>query len=97
MFRDGMKMSGKEGQEELKEVAAELDNKGKEGEDKLMESGGVAGKETIGERVRRLVGRVLSPVWVEGFVLTFLAEWGDRSQIASRWSFLKWILVWTEF
>lgn len=26
---------------------------------------------------------VLSPIWVETFVLTFLAEWGDRSQIAT--------------
>jgi putative Ca2+/H+ antiporter (TMEM165/GDT1 family) len=25
----------------------------------------------------------LSPVFVEAFVLTFLAEWGDRSQIAT--------------
>ncbi len=26
---------------------------------------------------------LLSPVFVEAFVLTFLAEWGDRSQIAT--------------
>jgi Ca2+/H+ antiporter, TMEM165/GDT1 family len=32
---------------------------------------------------RNLLGLVLSEVWIEAFVLTFLAEWGDRSQIAT--------------
>ncbi len=33
--------------------------------------------------IRRIAQNVLSPVFVEAFVLTFLAEWGDRSQIAT--------------
>lgn len=28
----------------------------------------------------------LSPVWLETFTLTFLAEWGDRSQVRARMS-----------
>ncbi|KAF2766266.1 UPF0016-domain-containing protein [Teratosphaeria nubilosa] len=30
-----------------------------------------------------LVGLILSPAWVQTFVMTFLGEWGDRSQIAT--------------
>ncbi|KAK5109025.1 hypothetical protein LTR62_007573 [Meristemomyces frigidus] len=30
-----------------------------------------------------LVGLVLSPAWVQTFIMTFLGEWGDRSQIAT--------------
>lgn len=30
-----------------------------------------------------LCGLLLSPVWVQTFVMTFLGEWGDRSQIAT--------------
>lgn len=32
---------------------------------------------------RRELGRICTPVFLEAFVLTFLAEWGDRSQIAT--------------
>ncbi|KAM3446341.1 hypothetical protein MY3296_009762 [Beauveria thailandica] len=30
-----------------------------------------------------LCGLLISPVWVQTFVMTFLGEWGDRSQIAT--------------
>lgn len=30
-----------------------------------------------------LLGLVLSPAWVQTFIMTFLGEWGDRSQIAT--------------
>jgi Ca2+/H+ antiporter, TMEM165/GDT1 family len=29
------------------------------------------------------IGRILSPVLVEAFIMTFLGEWGDRSQITT--------------
>uniref|UniRef100_A0A7N0TZ16 GDT1 family protein n=1 Tax=Kalanchoe fedtschenkoi TaxID=63787 RepID=A0A7N0TZ16_KALFE len=32
---------------------------------------------------RRFLSRFLTPIFLESFVLTFLAEWGDRSQIAT--------------
>jgi putative Ca2+/H+ antiporter (TMEM165/GDT1 family) len=35
------------------------------------------------EGVGNLANLVLSPVWVQVFVMTFLGEWGDRSQIAT--------------
>lgn len=37
----------------------------------------------IGDQVRNLASFVLSPVWIQVFVMTFLGEWGDRSQIAT--------------
>ena len=33
--------------------------------------------------IQNLAGLVLSPAWVQTFVMTFLGEWGDRSQIAT--------------
>ncbi|GMP67970.1 hypothetical protein CsSME_00027753 [Camellia sinensis var. sinensis] len=33
--------------------------------------------------VRRLLSRFCTPIFLESFILTFLAEWGDRSQIAT--------------
>lgn len=33
--------------------------------------------------IRKMLGRFCTPVLIEAFVLTFLAEWGDRSQIAT--------------
>ncbi|KAL3689140.1 hypothetical protein R1sor_015449 [Riccia sorocarpa] len=32
---------------------------------------------------RRFFGRFCTPIFLEAFILTFLAEWGDRSQIAT--------------
>ncbi|KAL0382558.1 UNVERIFIED_CONTAM: GDT1-like protein 4 [Sesamum calycinum] len=37
------------------------------------------GKTTI----RRFFSRFCTPIYLESFILTFLAEWGDRSQIAT--------------
>ncbi|CAI0438879.1 unnamed protein product [Linum tenue] len=33
--------------------------------------------------VRRVFSRFCTPIFLEAFILTFLAEWGDRSQIAT--------------
>ena len=39
--------------------------------------------EQYAERFKNLMQLVASPVFVETFVMTFVAEWGDRSQIAT--------------
>lgn len=43
--------------------------------------GGLAGNVASG--VSNLASLLLSPAWVQTFVMTFLGEWGDRSQIAT--------------
>ena len=44
-----------------------------------LEGGAVQGK----SRTKVILDRIFTPIFVEAFVLTFLAEWGDRSQIAT--------------
>ncbi|XP_012940435.1 transmembrane protein 165 [Aplysia californica] len=82
MLREGWNMSEDEGQEEYEEVQADL----KRREDELekqstpvqdLESGVIR---TPGRRF--LVG-ILSTVFLQALTMTFLAEWGDRSQIAT--------------
>jgi putative Ca2+/H+ antiporter (TMEM165/GDT1 family) len=71
---EAYKMSGYEHLEELEEVTAEIGDSGK----KLEEgSQSQASKEYF-----HIPG--ISPIWIQTFVMTFLAEWGDRSQIASK-------------
>jgi putative Ca2+/H+ antiporter (TMEM165/GDT1 family) len=76
--------------EELEEVEEELERSG-------QEEGTPAGGLTDGTapagtprpapsftvQVRQFLRRFLSPVFIQGFTMTFLAEWGDRSQIAT--------------
>ena len=43
-------------------------------------------KQSISDRfsgLTNLLSLILSPAWVQTFVMTFLGEWGDRSQIAT--------------
>ncbi|KJX98980.1 hypothetical protein TI39_contig379g00002 [Zymoseptoria brevis] len=44
--------------------------------DRTKSRGGAAG-------LTNLLSLVLSPAWVQTFIMTFLGEWGDRSQIAT--------------
>lgn len=77
MLKEGWKMSATEGQEELEEVQEDLLKREKEesgGGD--VESGGVAGLR------RNLLGFV-PRIFLQAFTMTFLAEWGDRSQLAT--------------
>jgi putative Ca2+/H+ antiporter (TMEM165/GDT1 family) len=46
-----------------------------DGEDSKKDSGSTA--------ALRLLHMLFSPVLIKAFTLTFLAEWGDRSQIAT--------------
>ncbi|GAA5854170.1 hypothetical protein JCM8547_008253 [Rhodosporidiobolus lusitaniae] len=50
-------------------------------------SGGVQSKEnamySVKEGVKNLAQLLFSPIFIQAFILTFLAEWGDRSQITT--------------
>jgi len=81
--------------EELEEVESELDKKELEsnstsmlerGENGSNLSGGAEAADTqrkTQSRTSALVRRCFSPVFIQCFIMTFLAEWGDRSQIAT--------------
>lgn len=79
MLRDGWKMNPNEGQEELEEVQTELkrreDQEEKEETIDMIEQGQIENK----RRKRNAVLKVL----LQAATLTFLAEWGDRSQLAT--------------
>lgn len=70
---DSRKLTGYECLEEMEEVTAEIGEAGK----KLEEGNNSTGS----KRLFKIPG--ISPVWIQTFILTFLAEWGDRSQIAT--------------
>lgn len=64
--------------EELEEVEKEIQEK------EAKRTGAEAGRTKKSKNPLKVLSRaVLSPVFAETFVLTFLAEWGDRSQIAT--------------
>ncbi|CAK7215525.1 GCR1-dependent translation factor 1 [Sporothrix eucalyptigena] len=45
--------------------------------------GVVSSLKSLGGGLSNLASLLLSPAWVQTFVMTFLGEWGDRSQIAT--------------
>ncbi|CAI9171997.1 unnamed protein product [Rangifer tarandus platyrhynchus] len=84
MLREGLKMSPDEGQEELEEVQAELKKKDEEFQrTKLLNGPGdvETGASTTIPQKKWL--HFISPIFVQALTLTFLAEWGDRSQLTT--------------
>ncbi|KAM5282025.1 putative divalent cation/proton antiporter TMEM165 [Hipposideros larvatus] len=83
MLREGLKMSPDEGQEELEEVQAELKKKDEEFQrTKLLNGPDVeTGTSTTIPQKKWL--HFISPIFVQALTLTFLAEWGDRSQLTT--------------
>ncbi|NWW34285.1 TM165 protein, partial [Panurus biarmicus] len=83
MLREGLKMSPDEGQEELEEVQAEIKKKDEEVSNKivLITAGGRITACTAIPQKKWL--HFISPIFVQAFTLTFLAEWGDRSQLTT--------------
>ncbi|XP_051233329.1 transmembrane protein 165 [Dicentrarchus labrax] len=84
MLREGLRMSPDEGQEELEEVQAEIKKKDEE----LQRSKLVNGTPDVeaGSGTTAPQGKwhsIVSPIFIQAFTLTFLAEWGDRSQLTT--------------
>ncbi|XP_051169374.1 transmembrane protein 165 [Leptopilina boulardi] len=84
MLRDSYYMSPNEGQEELEEVQSDLRKREDEFE-KDAESTLVQDPETgiIKKTQKKNALMVLSRIFLQAFTLTFLAEWGDRSQLTT--------------
>jgi putative Ca2+/H+ antiporter (TMEM165/GDT1 family) len=95
MIREGLLMTGKETQEEIDSVQMEIDNIEKADELQRLESGNTisvndSSSYSPKSRFLRSIYKIYTvflklfhPVWIEGFILTFLAEWGDRSQVTT--------------
>merc|ERR1711997_513624 len=80
MLRDGWKMSPNEAQEEYDEVQEELRKKDAETESTAndLETG-----QATKSGSSNLLYTMLSRIFIQAFTMTFLAEWGDRSQLAT--------------
>jgi putative Ca2+/H+ antiporter (TMEM165/GDT1 family) len=97
LTREGLEMSKDLGvDEELAEVEEELTVSDRAHDLDNLESGrqgnhSVYGKSTtykqkllrLSEQAQEVASLVFSPLWVQVFVMIFLGEWGDRSQIAT--------------
>jgi len=75
MLHEGYHMSATEGQEEYEEVNEELRKREEKDGKASLELGG--GQKDIS--VLAFVGKI----FIQAFTMTFLAEWGDRSQVAT--------------
>ena len=75
MLYDGWQMKSGSEQEEFEEAKQEV-NKGESSEE--PESAGLRPTND-----RMFLRRWISPVFLQAFTLTFLAEWGDRSQLTT--------------
>ncbi|XP_015434634.1 PREDICTED: transmembrane protein 165 isoform X2 [Dufourea novaeangliae] len=84
MLRDGYYMSTTEGQEELEEVQSDLRKREDEYE---KETGSTLVQDPETGVIRRTAKinalMLLSRIFFQAFTLTFLAEWGDRSQLTT--------------
>jgi putative Ca2+/H+ antiporter (TMEM165/GDT1 family) len=80
ILRDTLKTSGEESSEdEMAEAQAAL---GKKSDDVETGSSASSNSERMTPAANRWK-RCLNPVLVQAFTLTFIAEWGDRSQVAT--------------
>ncbi|XP_031826250.1 putative divalent cation/proton antiporter TMEM165 isoform X2 [Nomia melanderi] len=83
MLRDGYYMSAAEGQEELEEVQSNLQKRETEYE-KEAGSTLVQDPETgVIRKTAKITAVMLLRIFIQAFSLTFLAEWGDRSQLTT--------------
>lgn len=94
LLREGLGMSKEAGvDEELAEVEEELASSQINHQLDSLEAGGENIEpvksnrkkwyQEFGHQLENLASFILSPVWIQVFVMTFLGEWGDRSQIAT--------------
>lgn len=69
-----------QGENELEQVEQELSNSNSNGSKRSLVG---EDEKKQSKALTRLLYMLFSPVFLKAFTLTFLAEWGDRSQIAT--------------
>jgi len=88
MLKEGWTMSPTEGQEEYEEALDDIKKREDELEKTLEAEVMISGDVETGQSRRRrstmgVIVRFVSKIFIEAFTLTFLAEWGDRSQLTT--------------
>ncbi|CCE83422.1 Piso0_003997 [Millerozyma farinosa CBS 7064] len=93
LLREGLSMSKDVGvEEELAEVEEEIASSDINHKLEDIEGGGQQKQEEqkllswavdCCAQIKDLASFILSPIWIQVFIMTFLGEWGDRSQIAT--------------
>lgn len=86
LLREGLGTDKNQGvEEELAEVEEEIANVELNELSNDIEKGGKpeTKKLTWASRIKNLAAYISSPVWFQTFSMTFLGEWGDRSQITT--------------
>lgn len=82
MLKEGYSMSPDEGQEEYDEVQKTLNKQDNEYDGKIdVETGIISNSRT--KAIKRKLMIFVSRIFLESFTMTFLAEWGDRSQLTT--------------
>lgn len=81
MIYDAYQMSPTDAQDEYEEVKLQL----AQSNSTDLEMGKVDSSQmsSTRETIRYTMKRIFSPILAEAFILTFLAEWGDRSQLTT--------------
>lgn len=83
MLREGWKMSPQEAQEEFDEVQEDLLKREAELDVPDVETGSGSSKSASSMGRTSLFYLLVSRIFIQAFTMTFLAEWGDRSQLAT--------------
>jgi len=91
MLKEGYQMSPNEGKEELEEVQSDLKKRDDEMEMKEVGSGTVVKDEETGNVIpnetkltlHQKLLKLVPKIFLQALTMTFLAEWGDRSQLAT--------------
>ncbi|CAL4060317.1 unnamed protein product [Meganyctiphanes norvegica] len=83
MIKEGYTMKPEEAKEEYEEVASDLRRREDDFSKEPLEEGGAGIIRGRGAGQRNKILRLVSRVFIQALTLTFLAEWGDRSQIAT--------------
>jgi putative Ca2+/H+ antiporter (TMEM165/GDT1 family) len=84
LLREGLSVDKNQGvEEELAEVEEEIAAVELNELTEDIEKGKTQIQHTWTSRIKNLISYVSSPIWFQTFSMTFLGEWGDRSQITT--------------
>ncbi|CAF1459345.1 unnamed protein product [Rotaria magnacalcarata] len=91
MLRDGYLMSPEEGTEEYEEAQHEVEQvdmtddleSGSAGSQQQPRLQSAAKQRSTVTKITSILRRYVSPIFIQAFIMTFLAEWGDRSQLTT--------------